>query len=433
VKPALAMRNRFYNQFDQETWGGPRYSGYRTQFQQDRDRVIHNSAFRRLQAKTQVFLTGEYDFYRTRLTHSLEVAQIARSICGFLKHASKELSDDFHIDTALVEAIGLSHDLGHPPFGHSGERELNDLMRKYGGFEGNAQTLRILTDLVYSDGVTRSGTAKRSGMQPTRALMDGVMKYKTLHSDTPDAPNHFLYEDQVNCRDFIFGGQSIPAAFTPGDALNELKSIECQIMDWADDTAYCLNDIVDGVHAGFIDKVTIERWAASSNLNRTESRIVERLLNTMTKGVLTRDFSVKIGRFVEACQLRQRDTFMSDKTARYVYELVINDPHVRAERKLYKKLAGDVVFRSAQLHQLEFKGKHMLRLLFSTFEQNYLTGPSVLMLLPREIDALVKEAGSVGARARIVCDQIAGMTDDFATRIYRRFFDPDYGSIFDLV
>lgn len=427
------MANDFYNDFDREIWNGPRNTDYRTPFQQDRDRVIHSSAFRRLQAKTQVYLTGEYDFYRTRLTHSLEVAQIARGICGFLKHSSNALSDNFYIDTDLVEAIGLSHDLGHPPFGHSGERELNQLMKNYGGFEGNAQTLRLLTKTIFSNGLTRSGSVTRSGMAPTRAFVDGVMKYKTLRHQTPAAPNHFIYDDQSGCVDFIFNGRPIPSHLTPGQNLNDFQSIECQIMDWADDTAYRLNDIVDGVNAGFINKLRVEQWAASTKLTSAESAIVGRLLNTMTKGVLTRDFSIKIGSFVRACELVERDNFMSDITNRYRYELRVSNSQVRAEHKLYKRLATEVVFNSPQLHQLEFKGKNMIRCIFRAFAKNYVAAIGGSMLLPREVDVLIRRTKDQGLRARLLCDQLAGMTDDFATRTYRRLFDPTYGSMVDLV
>lgn len=145
------MQNNFYNEFDTERLSDWKVGeDYRTPFQIDRDRVVHTPAFRRLQSKTQVFLSGEYDFYRTRLTHSLEVAQIGRSICHWLKHRSDLLDDTFFIDPELVEVVCLSHDLGHPPYGHAGERSLNLLMKDYGGFEGNAQTLRLLTETIFS-------------------------------------------------------------------------------------------------------------------------------------------------------------------------------------------------------------------------------------------------------------------------------------------
>ena len=126
VSKRIPMPNRFYNAFDSETQGAPRKADYRTSFQIDRDRIIHAHAFRKLQSKTQVFLSGEYDFYRTRLTHSMEVAQIGRSICQFLRTQKGVLQEDFYIDSDLVEGVCLAHDLGHPPFGHSGERTLQD-------------------------------------------------------------------------------------------------------------------------------------------------------------------------------------------------------------------------------------------------------------------------------------------------------------------
>ena len=156
------MGNTFYTEFDCENRGGGsrRDDEYRSAFQIDRDRIIHTSAFRRLQSKTQVFLSGEYDFYRTRLTHSIEVAQIGRSICAFLRSRSDLLDEGCFIDADLVEAACLAHDLGHPPFGHAGERTLHALMQEYGGFEGNAQTLRMLTDTIFSN--------QGKGMDPTR-------------------------------------------------------------------------------------------------------------------------------------------------------------------------------------------------------------------------------------------------------------------------
>ena len=172
----------------------------RPAFQRDRDRIIHAHAFRKLQSKTQVFLSGEYDFYRTRLTHSMEVAQIGRSICAYLFSRGAPWRPDFFIDSDLVEAVCLAHDLGHPPFGHSGERTLQELMVKWGGFEGNAQTLHLLTETIYHD------EAGVRGMAATRALLDGVLKYKKLFREFPAPPtNHFLYDPQERHRAFVFG------------------------------------------------------------------------------------------------------------------------------------------------------------------------------------------------------------------------------------
>src|SRR3954468_6434451 len=180
-------QNRFYTSFDTQPLAEMRREDYRSPFQIDRDRVIHSHAFRKLQSKTQVFLSGEYDFYRTRLTHSMEVAQIGRSICHFLRTRGAPLADDFFIDGDLVEGVCLAHDLGHPPFGHSGERTLQELMMKWGGFEGNAQTLHLLTKTMIQN------ETNVRGIQPTRALLDGVLKYKKLFSEFSRPPtNHFL-------------------------------------------------------------------------------------------------------------------------------------------------------------------------------------------------------------------------------------------------
>ncbi len=421
------MTNEFYNDFDCEELE-PRPADYRSAFQRGRDRLIHNAAFRRLQAKTQVFLSGEYDFYRTRLTHSIEVAQIAGSIAGYLNHSSDLLGDGFFIDNALVEASALAHDIGHPPFGHAGEGTLHRLMKPYGGFEGNAQTLRLITEIIFTSG------RSRRGMNPTRAFVDGVLKYKTLFSQWPDPVRHFIYDDQQKYLDFVFADSPFPSDLTPGKKLNEFRSLECQIMDWADDTAYSLNDLVDSANAGFVTMDTINRWAAERNLDSAESRIVEELIAVIGAGGLERSMNRKIGVFVEACSLTQRDNFMSARTNRYKYGVAI-DPAIVREQKLYARLAVDLVFQSPQVCQLEHKGGFMLERLFDALQKNYLRDrPSNHPLLSRDFEVEMSQAGDdTQRRARIICDYLAGMTDGFAIRIYKRLFDPDFGSIVDLV
>jgi dGTPase len=421
--------NRFYRDFDLETWPNPRRGDYRTPFQQDRARLVHSAAFRRLQGKTQVFLSGEYDFYRTRLTHSLEVAQVGRSICQWLLRGENSgglLSDNFYIDSDLVEAICLAHDLGHPPFGHAGERQLHVLMFSHGGFEGNAQTLRLLTEIIYADQI------RRTGMQPTRALMDGVMKYKTLLAEHPTAKNHYLYDEQKDCVDFIFANGSIPGTLQPRESLNAFRSIECQIMDWADNTAYCLSDIADAIQAGFINVSKIEKWAREQKLTSRESRSITNLINILRVGVVTRDLSIEIGNFVTGCRLRERQNFMSELTNRYRFELEIA-PHVLEKYRILKLLAKDLVFRSPQIQQLEFKGNQMLTKLFEVLMENYLNSKEPQNLLPSSVEKLLRNKSTERKRIRLICDHIAGMTDGFALRTYRRLFDPSYGSIVDLV
>ncbi len=427
VKNRRVPDNKFYNDFDCEQIGPvPRKPAeYREPFQIDRDRIIYTAAFRRLQAKTQVFLSGEYDFYRTRLTHSIEVAQIGRSICQFLQtQDGSPLSRDFFVDPDLVEGVCLAHDLGHPPFGHAGERTLHQLMRReYGGFERNAQSLRMITETIYSDG------QKRKGMNPTRAFLDGILKYKTLRSQTPEAPNHFLYDDQKRFVDFVFDGKTCDLA--PGKALNDFRSIECQIMDWADDTAYSLNDLVDGIAAGFIRLENVERWAAD-HAQGSEAEHAEQILKAIRERKTEAVFGRKIGNFINACRLEEHTNLLSSTTNRYRFHLVI-DPEFKREASFYKKLATNLLFRSPQLQQLEHKGDHILRRIFDTFEAQYLQEtPPKMHLLDLRAEQQLCDAPSKEARARLICDHLAGMTDGFAVRTYKRLFDPDFGSIADL-
>ena len=420
-------KNQFYREFDFATMHGRKRDDIRTPFQQDRDRIIHSSAFRRLQTKTQVFFSGEYDFYRTRLTHSIEVAQIGRSICNFLKHTSALLDENFYIDPALVEAACLAHDLGHPPFGHAGERTLNRLMKMYGGFEGNAQTLRLLTQILYSD------HSVREGMNPTRGLMDGVLKYKTLFSQWKNPQKHFLYDTQKPILEFLRDGKSFPKNLTPGEKLNAFRSIECQIMDWADDTAYSLNDIVDGIRARFITGDRLKEWAARRDLSATEAELYEELLQILGKGNVEKIFARKIGDFIRACDLVRRESFMDGRTSRFRFYLKI-DPLVRSASEFYKKVAVDLVFRSPQLHQLEFKWDLILARLFNAIFDNCSSKTvSDLNLLPPTVLRSIKSAADENAMARLICDHIAGMTDGFAIRTYKRLFDPDFGSMGDLI
>jgi dGTPase len=421
------MTNRFYGAFDSETYGGGRKTDYRNAFQIDRDRIIHAHAFRKLQSKTQVFLSGEHDFYRTRLTHSMEVAQVGRSICHFLRTVPGPLRDNFYVDADLVEAVCLAHDMGHPPFGHSGERTLQELMTPWGGFEGNAQTVRLLVGTMYQDNLGLHG------MQPTRALLDGVLKYKTLFSEFPRPPaNHFLYDDQEDVRRFVFGGVRIPAAHRPGVRLNEFKSIECQIMDWADDAAYSVNDIVDGVMAGFLTVDRIETWAAGAAVGGHELRLVDELLNGIRADRVRSIFSSRIGSFITGCRLRERTTFMAARTQRYRYELVV-EAEAQRQALFYKRLANDLIFESPQLQQTEHKARQVLFDLWDSCWRNYVErGRRVIRILPAAVGSLIDGAKGRPAKARQICDWLAGLTDGTILRTHRRLFDPEFSSIRDL-
>lgn len=428
------MQNRFYQVFDTERVSGYDSSeDFRSPFQIDRDRVLHTPAFRRLQSKTQVFWSGEYDFYRTRLTHSLEVAQIGKSICHWLLHSSDLLERDFHVDEDLVEAICLSHDLGHPPFGHAGERSLNHFMANYGGFEGNAQTLRLLNQRIFSQ--------SRKGMDPSRAFLDGVLKYKSLWSElkttTGKLPkNHFLYDAQESELSWAMGGNDFPPELVPGDARDSFKSIECQIMDWADDTAYSLNDLADSVKAGFLTIERVERWAEKKGVSLEAGSPIFDLMRAIRGQRIEPFVGKRIGRFIQSTQLETDTNLLSGTSHRYSMKLIVSE-EVRAECELFKSLAYEVVFLSPQLRQLEHKGSYMLRRLWEILEKRYVLGEAIdgqaFQLLPDADAAEIEAAETPSEKARLVCDFLAGMTDGYAVRTFRRLLEPGFGSIGDLV
>jgi dGTPase len=418
--------NRFYGPSDLETLLPRRSSQgeYRNPFQIDRDRIIHSSAFRRLQNKTQVFLSGEYDFYRTRLTHSIEVAQIGRSICAYL-HQQSGLDSDLYIDPDLVESACLAHDLGHPPFGHTGERTLHELMQPWGGFEGNAQTLRILTQTIFSEG--------REGMNPTRAFLDAVLKYKTLLSEQPDTANHYLYDDQAEALRFTMYGQPFPTQLTPGSQRNAFRSIECQVMDWADDTAYSLNDVADGIHAGFINLQALERWAGQQQLDSESAAHIDFLCKAMRENRVEARLNRLIGECIRAVQLVPVDNHLSSHSQRHSYGLQ-HDPEIVRKTKLNKRISLELVFRSPALQQLDHKADVILRQLFAVLRDRYISKSGRgLHLLPSDVEHSIDRCDTEAQRARLVCDWIANMTDRFAFRTYRRLFDAEFGSITDLV
>ncbi len=414
-------RMSFYSKFDTATVSSrevPR-GDHRSPFQIDRDRVLHSAALRRLQGKTQVFysfLVGEYDFYRTRLTHSLEVAQVGRSICSWLQSSSDLLHGSLGVDTDLVEAACLAHDLGHPPFGHTGERALHHLMTPYGGFEGNAQTLRLLTRTLFGEG--------RQGMDPTRALLDAVMKYKTLRHEAPDADHHYLYDEQSADLDFVHGDQPFPAELVAGETRNGFRSLECQIMDWADDTAYSINDLADAIQTGFITGPKLEKWGEGAALDAAEGEHLDYLLKAIREGRVEGRLGRGIGDHIRACSLRLRGNFMSELTARYRYELVV-DEGMRKRARLHKRIAKALVFDTPQLHQLDFKAEGVLKRLFEVLEERYVTRKGVRSwhFLPETVEAALEQEDDEAKRARLVCDWLASLTDRNAFRVHQRLFD----------
>ena len=422
------MPNTFYNGFDTERMEiEPKNGDHRSPFQVDRDRILYTSSFRQLQSKTQVFLSGEYDFYRTRLTHSLEVAQIGRAITHWLKESTGTLSDTFYIDSDLVEASCLAHDLGHPPFGHAGEKVLNEIMREWGGFEGNAQTLRLLTKRIFAE--------KRTGMNPTRAFTDSVLKYKTMWSELggKESPpkNHFIYDEQHEILDWTMSGNDFPPDHPAGKKRDAFKSIECQIMDWADDTAYSLNDLADSVRAGFLTTLKVENWAKSQELNAVEQDAVDALLRAIRRGSLDAFVGSRIGKYIRATELVEDVNILSSQSNRYRYRLQV-EPEIVEACDVYKNLSYELVFLQPGLKQLEFKGRQMLLKLWDALGESALSASGGEGLLSGADEQEIQLAETEKEKHRLLSDYLSSLTDLSAKRLYLRLFDPVAGSITDL-
>ena len=411
----------------------------RRPFERDRSRIIHSAAFRRLQRKTQVFSMGESDFFRTRLTHSLEVAQIGK---GLALRAGA--------DTDLVESICLIHDIGHPPFGHAGEDRLKELMRVYGGFEANAQNIRIITNLEVK-------SEKYEGLNLTRAVIDGQLKYKEAHSG------------RINQRKFIYSDDLYLIEWAGGEARNLIegaetnwKSFECEIMDWADDIAYAVHDLEDSIRAGYIDASTFRKnnildeiVYEISDKFKDENVNVRATVDSLMNDLLWKEYphfrllsdiptekllkahrkqltSTLIGKYVKGVDRKKRGNPIKKLTRRdskrYLYTLDIPVEH-RVEVAFIKKLVMRFVIASPQIQMIEETAKTVIESLFTKFmERN-----NIEFLLPEDWKEQLPHNASMMERARTVCDYISGMTDDYAYKTYAKLFLPNQGSIYEVL
>jgi dGTPase len=248
--------------------------------------------------------------------------------------------------------------------------------------------------------------------------------------------HHFIYDNQQAHLDWALGGLDFPPELPPGPARNGFKSIECQIMDWADDTAYSLNDLSDSARAGFLNIERIEAWAERRGKPSGEGTPLADLMRAIRRKRVDPFVGKRIGRYIQASHLVTDVNFLSPVSQRYRHRLVV-DEEVRAESELFKQLAFEVVFLSPQLKQLEHKGSRMLRQMWEVLGQRYVSGGSIdgqdFQLLPADAAEEIQQAADEGTRARLICDFLAGMTDGYAARTYKRLFSPDFGSIGDLI
>jgi dGTPase len=380
----------------------------RTAFQRDRARVLHSAGFRRLATKTQVHTAGSDDFLRTRLTHSLEVAQISR-----------EMGARLGCDPDVVDVAGLAHDLGHPPFGHNGEAALDAAAQSCGGFEGNAQTLRVLTRL--------EAKVEGAGLNLTRATLDATSKYPWPRS--PGRRKFGVYADEAPVFDWVRA--TAPAG--------QRRCLEAQVMDWADDVAYSVHDVEDGIHGGYLplgpllhdpdERAALCADVAAAYSDESADALGEILLELLADGVvagavgydgsyraqvaLKRMTSVLTGRFVASAVTATTERYGTGPLRRYDADLVVPRT-VRGQCALLKGMALRYVMR-ARAAELWYE------------QQRTILTELVEVLCrraPEHLDPvfapLWKEAADDAARLRVVVDQVASLTDPAAVAWHRR-------------
>jgi len=354
---------------------------YRTEYQRDRDRIVHSNAFRRLVYKTQVFVNHEGDLYRTRLTHSMEVAQIARSIARALR-----------LNEALTEAICLAHDLGHTPFGHAGQEALNECMREYGGFEHNLQSLRVVDEL-------EERYADFAGLNLTYECREGILKHCSA----------------ANARSLGDVGLRFLARQQPG--------LEAQLANLADEIAYNNHDVDDGLRAGLLTleqlrevplvRTQIEAVQAKYpglQERRLVHETVRRMINHLVVDVVQHS-STRIG----AAQPAHIDEVRAQSGP-----LIAMSEPVHAQHLQLKAFLRDNLYRHYRVQRMTLKARGVVRALFDVFISD-------VRLMPDEYQSaarLLEAQNGMAGRARAVADYVAGMTDRYAILEHERMFVP---------
>lgn len=434
-------------------------------FRKDYARLIHAPSFRRLQNKTQLFPGLESDFFRNRLTHSIEVAQIAGGIAERLNATEPSLleTEDF-IDIDLVQFAGAAHDLGHPPFGHNGEHALDDMMKQYGGFEGNAQTLRILTRLEKRAAVLpgtnpHADIFGRLGLNLTFRSLGSILKY-----------DHQIPAVRVSSEELVKGYyaseaevvRSIKQAIASSwPSSYSFKTVECQIMDVADDIAYSTYDLEDTLKGGFLSPTEMIRAveADASLVAGIDDKVVKALKadgvpepesvsaeeittflmniffeeniallsgvekyleyhtidrSYMTDGLIRTAFtSWLVGNFMDAVEFEFNREFPSMSVVRL-------RPDVRRQVEILKHLNYQLVIRSPRLAVVQYRGYDLVTKVFEA-----LTADKGRDLMPMDMRILFDQCPNVHEQRRVICDFIAGMTDRYAVEFYSRLYHGD--------
>jgi len=423
-----------------------RQHDHRSPFQRDRARILHSAAFRRLQSKTQVMGSGQSDFYRTRLTHSLEAAQIGSGISAQLRNKHSKLCTElFPSDENLIESICLAHDIGHPPFGHGGEVALNFMMREHGGFEGNGQTFRIVSHL--------EPFSECYGMNLSRRTLLGLIKYpQTLVNLTqlplPIAPQTFrqlkagdwhpakgLYSDDTEMFDWVLSplSSSDLALFQSIKHIKNkhsktiFKSLDCSIMELADDIAYGIHDLEDAIVTGVVSQQDFEHEVIIKLKEIDEPWIQDYCENLSVKLFSEHHYIQKeaiggsVNYLITEIYLsdlnEEKEINFDEPLLRYNAKLPVNAEDVL---KIFKNFVFSFVIKQTSIQQLEYRGQQIVMELFEALSSD----PT--RLLPKHAAQrwlYAKENNLNGYR--VIADYVSGMTDDYATRLYQSLFTPN--------
>jgi len=421
---------------------------HRDPYERDRTRVIHCPAFRRLQRKTQILGTDEGDFHRTRLTHSLEVASIGSSIVRSLiiNQQDNVLASLLPTDD-LIHVICLLHDIGHPPFGHGGEVALNYMMRNHGGFEGNAQTLRLLTKVEESYG--------RYGLDLTRRSLLGVLKYpvawsqvvapklprvddersRTIRINDWLPPKAYFDEDQ-DVIDWLLSplSQHDQALFqslhrTPRDKQHgkaAYHTFDCSIMDIADDIAYGVHDLEDAIHLRLIARAHVDTssfrqlLAATPFANHQDSFLDSLFAPTLS--ARKEAIGELVNYFITAIEIKVTHEAFENQLLKYNVVLL---PEAHALLNYLMTCIYQYVIDSQEARTFEYGGQMVVQRLFEAFSSN----PE--NLLDNKNRLLFQQVTDPDASLRVICDYIANMTDEYAYRMHERLFGFNTRTIFE--
>jgi len=447
-------------------------SPYRDEFRRDYARVIHSPSFRRLQGKTQLFPGHESDFFRNRLTHSLEVAQIAESIAYKINHEHDYFKKN-PIDTRLCMTAALLHDIGHPPFGHNGEEALDEKMRSCGGFEGNAQTLRIVTQLEKKryNPSERCLIARRAGLNLTYRTLSSVLKYDSIipvyRPEDRKVAKGYYAEDAEIVEDIK---RNVAPGFVGGVPF---KTIECAIMDLADDIAYSTYDLEDSFKVGFLTPTKL-LGSDLTLLKRVADRVAEKVEEpSFDEAAVLEVFSSMFAEYVSSDALRGLDVgeatdfqkivsamgvvtelenlaedghvrtaFTSNLVGSFVEDVFVefNSEHpqlssVKASPKTLRAIETlktytyEAIIASNKVKLTEYRGKEVVGAIFDA-----LTDKKGYLLLPDDVAKLYDACGpNEQLRKRVVCDFIAGMTDRYAVDFYGRLHSDTPQSMFKAI